>query len=304
MVSKLDIHGLVAATFAPMREDRSLNLDAVGPMVDFLHREGIRGLYVCGSTGEGPLLTTAERQATAAAYVRAAAGRMPVIVHVGHSSPAEARGLAAHAQQIGADAISAVSPWYFKPGSVEILVECLAQIAGGAPELPFYYYHIPMLTGVALDMTDLLRRAPGRIGNFVGMKYTSPAVDELQALLEFEGGRFEVMFGRDEMLLSALAIGVRGAVGSTYNFAAGLYNRLVAAFERGDLAEARACQARSVAMIHIMLRYPAMATFKSVMTRLGVDCGPVRAPLPNLAPAERAKMEKELEAIGFFEWRA
>lgn len=294
--------GLVAATFTPLHADGSLNLDAIGPMVDLLVAQGIAGLYVCGSTGEGPLLTTEERLAASQAYVQAAGGRLPVVVHVGHSSPAEARSLAAHAQKIGATAISAVSPWYFKPGSVDVLVRCLAEVAAGAPQLPFYYYHIPSLTGVALDMVEFLRQAPAKIPTLVGLKYTAPTVDELQACLDFEGGRFDVLFGRDEMLLSGLAVGARGAIGSTYNFAAPLYRRLIAAFERNDLAAARECQARSVAMIRIVLKSQTLSICKYLMKLLGVDCGPVRLPLLTVDRDEEVRIEKELRAVGYFDW--
>ena len=175
------ITGLVAATFTPMHADGSLNLAQVAPLVDRLLQEGISALYVCGSTGEGPSLSTEERQQTAAAYVEAAAGRLPVVVQVGHCSLADACRLAAHAAQIGADAISSVPPWYFRPGSVEVVVDCLAQIAAAAPGLPFYYYHIPSLTGVAPDMVEFLRQAGPRLPTLVGVKYTAPTVDEFQA---------------------------------------------------------------------------------------------------------------------------
>jgi N-acetylneuraminate lyase len=294
--------GLMAATFTPLRPDGSLNLEATGPMADFLVRQGIAGLYVCGSTGEGPLLGMDERRAVAKAYVEAARGRLPVVVHVGHSSPVDAGALAAHAQEIGASAISAVSPWYFKPGSVDVLVRCLAEIAAAAPKLPFYYYHIPVLTGVVLDMVEFLRRAPERIPTFAGLKYTAPTVDEFQTLVAFEGGRFDVLFGRDEMLLSGLAAGARGAIGSTYNFAAPLYLRLIDAFKRNDIPGARECQARSVAMIQIMYKTQFLSFAKHLMKLLGHDCGPMRLPLVTIDAQEEARMEKELRAIGYFDW--
>lgn len=294
--------GLVAATFTPMHSDGSLNLDRVGPMVDFLIDHGLSALYVCGSTGEGPSLTVGERKAAAAAFVRAAAGRLPVVVQVGHTSLAEARQLAAHAQQLGADAISAVAPYYFKPDSVDALLDCLAEITAGAAELPFYYYHVPALTGVGLDVVELLRRAAERVPTLVGVKYTAPTVDEFQALQAVEDGRFDVLHGRDEMLLAGLATGTRGAIGSTYNFAAGLYRRLIAAFDRGDLKEARRCQALSVGMIRAILGCGGQAGLKAAMNLIGPDCGPVRLPLVTLGPAQTAKLKSQLEALGFFDW--
>jgi N-acetylneuraminate lyase len=296
------LRGLVAAVFTPMHQDGSLNLAQVGPLVDLLAHDGVSAVFVCGSTGEGPLLTTDERRATAAAYVEATRGRMPAVIHVGHTSPAEGRGLAAHAQQIGADAVAAVAPWYFKPASVEILVDCLAEIAAGAPRLPFYYYHIPSLTGVTLDVVEVLRVGAKRIPNLVGAKYTTTTLDEYQALVELEQGRFDVLFGYDQMLLPGLSVGAQGAIGTTYNFAAPLYRRVMENFQSGRLDEARHCQSLAVGMIRLMLRYQGLGAFKAMMKPLGIDCGPTRTPLPNPSAAQMAELERELRAMGFFDW--
>ena len=296
------LRGLVAATFTPMHADGSLNLGQVRPIVDYLVDRGLSAIYVCGSTGEGPSLTLHEREATAAAFVEAAAGRLPVVVQVGHTSLAEARRLAAHAQEVGAEAISAVAPYYFKPQSVDVLLDCLVEITSGAPELPFYYYHIPAITGVDLDVVELLRRGGQRVPTLVGVKYTAPTLDELQTLRAMDDGRFDVLHGRDEMLLAALAIGARGAIGSTYNFAAGLYQRMTAAFDAGDLGQARRCQELSVAMIRAILRCGGQAGLKAAMNLIGPDCGPTRLPLVAPGPAPMAKLKTELEEIGFFDW--
>ena len=227
---KMRLTGLVAATFTPMHSDGSLNLQMATPVVDRLLQEGIGGFYVVGSTGEGVSLTGEERRAAAEAFVKAAAGRAPVIVQVGHNSVVEARQLASHAQSIGATAISAVPPSYFKIDSVETLVATMAEVAGGAAQTPFYYYHVPHLTGAALNMLDFLRLAGERIPTFAGIKFTSPTLYELQACLTFAGGAYDILHGVDEMLLAGLAMGARGAVGSTYNFAAPLYQRILKAF--------------------------------------------------------------------------
>jgi N-acetylneuraminate lyase len=300
----MHLSGLIAATFTPMHADGSLNLAMAKPIVDHLIHSGVSGLYVCGSTGEGPLLTTDERKKTAAAYVDAAAGRLPVVVQVGHSSVVEARELAAHAQQIGADATSAVAPYYFKPNSIDVLVDCLAEIAGGAPKLPFYYYHIPELSGVHANMVELLRHAPAKMPNFAGIKYTAPFVNEFQTLVAASAGRFDILFGRDEMLMSGLAGGATGAVGSTYNFAAPLYRRVIAAFDRGDVAEANRCQGQAVAIVNVLLSYRGHAGLKAAMGLRGFDCGPTRLPNLSLKPDEVESLRRDLDAVGFFQWTA
>jgi len=285
-----------------MHEDGSLALDGAERIVDHLHRWEVAGLYVAGSTGEGVSLDGGERRAVAEAFVRAAAGRMPVVVQVGHNSLAEARQLAAEAQRIGASAISAVPPSYFKPDSIETLVSCMAEVAAGAPNTPFYYYHIPRFTDAAFGMVDFLRLAGGRIPTLVGMKYTVTTLHEMQACIELESGRFDVLFGVDEMLLAGLLTGARGAVGTTYNFAAPLYHRVIRAFSEGDLPEARLWQSRAAEMINVLLRHGGLAGMKAVMELIGLDCGPTRLPVPRLSEQGRNRLRDELASLGFFQW--
>ncbi len=294
--------GLIAAVFTPMKQDGTLNLDMVPTIAEHLITDGIRGFYVCGTTGEGPLLSSEERRAVAQAYVAAAAGRVPVIVQVGHNSLTEARGLALHAGEIGADAIAAVAPMYFGPESTEVLIDCLSEIASVVPDLPLFYYHIPALTGVQVDALDLLGQAEQRLPSLVGIKYSALAVHEYQACLNFGQGRYTVLFGCDEMLLSGLTVGAPGAVGSGFNFAAPLFIAIIEAFERGDRQEARRLQGLSVRMSRLLYRYRGQPAFKATMGLLGLDCGPNRLPLKTLSHEEIQSMKRELEEIGFFDW--
>lgn len=296
------LRGLVAATYTPFAADRSLDLAAVPPLVERLLADGIDGLYVCGSTGEGVSLSTAERKRVTEAFVAAARGRVPVVVQVGHNSLADARDLAAHAQAAGADATSAMPPSYFKPGSVAMLVECCREIAAAAPKLPFYYYHIPVLTGVALPMPEFLRKAGERIANLAGLKYTANTLHEYQECVAWDGGRFDVLFGFDELLLPALAVGAAGAVGSTFNIAAPLYRRVIDAFARGDVEAARAAQLQAVQMIAAIARHPFHPAMKVILGWLGTPCGGCRRPQPELSAAHADALKAELERIGFFKW--
>lgn len=294
--------GLIAATHTPMRTDGSVDLERVDDQARHLVRTGVRGAFVGGTTGESLSLTVEEREALAARWTHVARGTpLAVIVHVGHNALADSRRLAAHAQELGAVAIAAMAPCFFRPRTVRELAEHLAPVAAAAPETPFYYYDIPALTGVALPMPELLAAAD-RIPTFAGIKYTNSDLAMLQECLAFGDGAFDILFGTDEALLAGLALGTRGAVGSTYNFAAPVYHRILAAFEAGDFDTARAWQRRSVALVRVIAAYGYAAAAKSVMALIGVDCGPARLPLAALDERQVAALRRDLEALGFFEW--
>ena len=294
--------GLIAATFTPLRGDGSIDPGKVPAIVDHLVANGLAGIYVNGSTGEGPSLTSAERKTMAEAYVAAAKGRMTTIVQVGTNSLVDSRDLAAHAAAIGADAVSATPPTYFKPAGADALAACVAEIAGGAPGLPFYYYHIPTITGVEVNMPAFLRSAASRVPSLAGIKFCSAAMHELRECITVDGGRYDILSAWDEMLLAGLAMGARGAVGSTYNFAAPLYLRLVGAFDRGDLATARLCQDRALQMINAILSACGRAGLKGMMSLVGIDCGPHRMPLACATPEQFAKLRAAMEQLGFAAW--
>ena len=302
-MKKISFEGLIAAVHTPFKTDGSLNLRAVEAQAEHLSRNGIGGVFVGGSTGESHSLTVPERLALAERWAAVLRGTgLPLIVHVGHTCIGDAATLAAHAERLGAAAISALAPSYFKPANVARLVECFEPVVRAAPHTPFYYYDIPSMTGVSLSVPAFLAAARRRLPTLVGIKYTCADLMQMQECMRADGGRWDVLFGVDEHLLAGLALGARGAVGSSYNFAAPIYLRLIRAFEAGDLAAAREHQWRSVRMIRALATLGYMGAAKAVMGMLGVDVGPARAPNGNPTPAQRRQLRRDLEAMGFFEW--
>jgi N-acetylneuraminate lyase len=285
-----------------MYPDGTINFSKVPDVVNLLIDNKVKGMFVCGSTGEGPSLTTEERKQLAEAFVKAANKRLLVFVHVGHNSITEARQLAEHAQQIGADCISATPSTYFKVDSIDLLVSCLQEIAQGAPSLPIYYYNIPALTGISLDMVKLLEKAGTAIPTFAGIKYTAPLIHDYQACVNFSNNKYDILYGTDEMLLGALATGAKGFIGSTYNFVAPLYNSLMEEFKKGNLKEAQRLQYISVEMVRVIVKYGGLRAQKAMMKLIGVDCGNVRYPLNPFKEHEYKLLEADLRSIGFFDW--
>lgn len=296
---KMKLSGLIAATFTPFDERSQVDPAPIPAMVERLIAQGITGLYVCGSTGEGPSLSTEERKTVAKAYVDAVAGRIPVMIQVGHNSIEEARVLARHAASIGADAISAVSPSYYLPGSTDVLVKTLAHITDAVPGLPFYYYHIPQLSGLSVNMLEFLEQAPALISSLAGIKFSSREVEVMQQCLVFDGGRYNILFGVDEMLLSGLVSGAHGAVGSTYNFLAPLYHKVLEHLEQGHMEAARNCQLEAAEIVQVMLRYHGLSGLKGALSISGMPFGSTRLPLTPLSTGEYEALKKELAILGF-----
>ena len=227
---------------------------------------------------------------------------MGLIVHVGSNCLADARSLATQAEQFSALAVSALAPSYFKPRSLDALVDCVAEVASAAPRTPFYFYDIPSMTSVVYSMPEFLARASNRIPTLAGIKFTNADMMAYQRCLHADDGRWDIPWGIDEALLAALAMGATGAVGSTYNFAAPIYHRLIAAFQAGDLDRARQEQFRSVRLIQLLFGYGYMAAAKAVMGMLGVPVGPARLPNDRLSREQVARLRTELEQLGFFAW--
>ncbi len=293
---RTDHHGVFAATLTPFRSDGSVAIEQVPALVEYYQQQGLDGLYVCGSTGEGPSLTTEERRDLAAAFVKAGKGKLTVVIQVGHNSVVTARELAAHAESIGADAVSAKPPSYFKIESPAMLVDASAHVAAGAPNTPFYYYHIPGLTGAVFPMAEYLALAEAKIPSLAGMKFTSPEFDEFQLCLQWRQGEGTFFWGVDEVLLPALAVGARGAIGSTYNVAASVFRQVVRAFEQGDLAEARRRQLQGIRVVRTIGSRPFAAALKAVVTRAGIPMGGVRLPHRALTAEESEVFLSEFDS--------
>lgn len=302
-MTRLKLTGLVAATHTPFHDDGSLNLNIVERLAEHLLHDGVTTAFIGGSTGESHSLNIDERRQLTTRWMEVVRGTaMKVVVHVGSNCLVDAATLARHAQQSGAVAVAALSPSYFKPRNVETLVACAKQIASAAPETPFYFYDIPVLTGVSLSMPEFLAQGREVIPNLAGLKFTNPDLMAFQCCLRAEGGSFDVPWGCDEFLLAAAALGATGAVGSTYNFAAPIYHRVLAAFAAGDMKTARDEQFRAVQFIQIIVRYGFIGATKALMTMLGVDVGPARLPNAPISKEQAAALRSELDALGFFGW--
>ncbi|HVW60772.1 MAG TPA: dihydrodipicolinate synthase family protein [Puia sp.] len=294
------IEGLITAVFTPYAENGDIRLDTIPEYARRMKEMGLAGVFVNGSTGEGMLLSVEERKAVAEAWTVFSEKDFKVIVHVGSTSVRISADLAAHAQRCGAYAVACMAPSFFAPSDVDIIVDYCRQVAAAAPALPFYYYHLPYVTGVHIKVHQFLKKGMELIPNLAGVKYTHSDFMDMHQCLVLGDGRFDILHGPDEMLLNGLVLSIKGAIGTTYNFIPGVYQRIIAAYRDNDMALARSYQLKANSVVEVMLRYVnAIVGGKAIMKVSGIDCGPCRTPLRNLTAAEYRQLEKDLQAIGF-----
>ncbi len=300
------LQGLIAAPFTPMHQDGSLNLSLIPGYYNMLKANNINGAFICGSTGEGVSMTAKEKMAVAEAWAAASKNDpdFKVMTLLGGTSITDCKELARHADSIGLYGVSFTAPFYFEPVDVAMLAKACIAVAETVPHLPFYYYHIPALTGVNFPMMSLLKEIDGKIPNFAGVKYTHEDFMDFLSCLHFQNRKYDMLWGRDENMLPALSIGAKGAVGSTFNYAAPLYHRLMEAFYNSDLETASLFQQQSIEMIRLLGKYGGIATGKAYMKLIGMDCGEFRLPVKNMSAAEFELFEKDVEELEFDKFKS
>ena len=299
----MTISGLIPAVHTPLNASGELNLEIVEQQAQRCVETECGGVYVAGTTGECHSLSPDERLALFQRLGEVVKGTgLSLICHVGDNSMPVAKALAAASQAAGADAIASMAPCFFRPDSIDGLLPYLKEISSAAPETPFYFYDIPVMTHVEVSMIELLERAKTEFPNLAGLKFTNGNLMDLQTLLRVDPERYNILFGFDEMLSAAWLYGVRGAVGSTYNHFAKLYNAIVAAVEAGDNSRVQKLQNLSVQIIRAFQKPGFAAASKEAMAFFGVDCGTVRSPLQPLSDPQRTELRQTLESLGAMDW--
>lgn len=300
------LEGLISAPFTPMDNQGNLNLATIPAYYKFLKANGVTGAFICGSTGEGVSLTLKEKKqvAEAWAYYTNHDADFKVMMFLGGTCIADCIDLAQHAREIGLYAVSFTGPFYFKPSNAEVLAECCKAVAESVPDMPFYYYHIPVLSGVNVAMFDLLKAIEGKIPNFAGIKYTHEDFMDFQSCMNFRESRYDMLWGRDENMLSALALGTKGAVGSTFNYAAPLYYSLIDAFNANNLALAAKLQQKSIDMIRLLGKYGGISVGKAYMKVAGLDCGEFRLPVKNMNTTQFEAFKADVAGLGFDKFKS
>jgi len=303
------ITGLIAATFTPLNADGTLNLALIEPYVQHLLSHGVKHVYVNGTTGEFASLTVEERKLVAEAWIKHGKSKLDrIIIQCGGGNLSETKELVKHAASIGADCIAVVGPTYFKPVNTSFLIPYLSEAAKVAPDTPFMYYHFPGQTGINVRITEFLKEAHDKIPNLIGVKFTSTDFqDAMTASLLFKE-KYDIIVGTDGMILGALAMGMKSFIGITFTIVGKTCNRLIKAFESGNLALAREEQNRVneflMATHKIGCTNALISSLKATVPLYfpTLKLGPTRSPIVPITNGQADEIKKKLEALHFKEW--
>lgn len=300
MYNKTNLHnisGVVVAMNSCYDGNGEISIEAVRQLTRFLIDKGVNGLYVCGSTGEGLIQSVNERKQVLEAVVEENQGKIAVIAHIGALNTRDSVELARHAEQAGADAISAVPPFYYRYS--EKGVRNHWNTIMDSTELPFIIYHIPSTTGFHLG-SGLFKEMLAH-PKMAGVKITTASSYELQQFRAMGGNDFLLFNGPDEQYLAGRVMGATAGIGGTYGIMPELFLKIERSYQEGNLQEAQKLQFIVNDIITKLLQLPVHSALKEILKLRGIDCGGVRAPLETVTadhiPAVQAIFEQILESV-------
>ena len=286
--------GIIIAFYAAYDDNGEISTERALKAARFYLEAGVTGLYLCGSSGEGFLLSVEERKKITEAICREFKGRLALIVHVGAASTRDSIELAKHAEACGADALSAVpSVYYHLP---ECSIEMHYNAITAATDLPFFIYNIPQFTGY--DLTTALLGRLVKNPKIIGIKNTTMNAFEIQQFKKVGGKNFLVINGPDEQFLAGRIMGAEAGIGGTYGVMPELYVRMEKLFRAGEIQGAQEMQNKINDVIVDLISFRCMyAGAKEVLRLRGIDMGSVRSPMMPLGEDEKDKAKRTYEKV-------
>ncbi len=294
--------GIIPAFYACYDEQGEISGERTEAYTRWLVKKGVKGVYVCGSSGECIYQSVADRKKTLEHVVKAAEGKLTIIAHVACNNTKDSQELAAHAESLGVDAIAAIPPIYFRLPE-HAIAKYWNDISAAAPNTDFVIYNIPQLAGVSLTMP--LLREMMKNPKVVGVKNSSMPVQDIQQF-KHEGNQvrgadgFAVFNGPDEQFISGRMMGADGGIGGTYSAMPELFLKLDELVKAKNFETARALQyaINDIIIALCSAKGHMYAVIKATLEkREGLAFGGVRAPLANLTAEDAAVVDKAAAMI-------
>ena len=286
--------GIMPALVTPLHADESINTEVLTDLISYDLEKGANGFYVGGATGEGLALRTEERMVLAEAAVRATGKRAPVIVQIAAMDYSDAIALAKHAEQVGADAISATPPLFFAYDGDDVYnyYKGLAD----AVHIPLMMYYNP---AAGFNMNAEFAARMFEVDNITSIKWTNPRYDEVIRLKELTHGEMNIINGPDEMLLMGLSAGADGGIGTTYNFMLDKYLKIYDSFKRGDIKTAQRVQTEADMIIAKLRGYKTIPATKVLVEAMGFAVGNASFPMKRYTEEEKKALVADFKSAGW-----
>ncbi len=286
------LKGVVIPIVTPLKKENQDKIDEVAleKLCNFLISKGIHGLFPCGTTGEGPLLSKETRKELAALVIKKVKGRIPVVIQTGCIDTKSTVELTKHARDIGAEGAAVVSPYFYRY-DFDSLKEYFVSVARSVPEYPIYLYNIP--NNANNDITpELLRAIIGETDNIVGIKYTHFDLRRIPDYLSYLGKNRVFLMGNDELTYPSYMLGASGCVSGNANVFPEPFVRLYNAFLNRDHIEAKKQQDLVMKISNALKGY-----FKIALQFRGIDVGDVVSPQKHLNEKEAMSLCQELKNL-------
>ncbi len=295
---RFNVEGVISAMVTPFTQGGTyVDFDKVGPLASLIVRRGASGLFVCGTTGEGMLMSPEERKETLEEVIQAVGKKAKVIAHTGCLELASTIELTQHAQEVGAYAAGAVTPAFYSYDD-RSLIQYYKALAKAVPDFPILLYNIPGCAKNSLSPELVLRLAEST-ENIVGLKDSAGDLPSLIEILENAPKGFQVINGVDDYGLQAILSGVKAAVSGTSSVTIELYCRIFDLASKGKLKAAAKAQAKLTKSAKALEYGVKTAVFKEGLRLQGFDAGYVRPPQRELTAAEKRALAKTLKELGF-----
>ncbi|XP_059047712.1 N-acetylneuraminate lyase-like isoform X2 [Achroia grisella] len=292
--------GLMPPVFTPINEDQTVNYSAIPGYAKYLADAGIKAVLVGGTTGENMSLNVEERKKIVDIWVKE--GRtlgLHIQVQVGGGPLRDVLALAQYSQAVGVNSLLTLPELYFKPQTVDELVQYVELVAKAAPKLPVLYYHIPSMSKVEINMPAFVKAATARIPNFRGLKFTSNDLSEGAQTLKALKKDQEIFLGADTLLAPAALLGIKSSIGTTFSLFPQLAQDILVAVESKDIARARELQdVLSSAVDALTAEGAWVPTMKAGMEIVsGIKVGPPSLPQRPISPEARQRIATKLRAL-------
>jgi 4-hydroxy-tetrahydrodipicolinate synthase len=277
------------------RNGAAVDVQATGELVDWLVQQGVSGLFVGGSTGEGPLMSVEERKQLAESVVARASGKVAVVIHTGCTNARDTIELTKHARSVRADAAGIVAPYYYNFDNRALRQYC-SRVARAVRDFPLFLYNIPVL--VKNDLApDLVQNLVDRHPNIIGIKDSTGSLQRLEEYARIRGNNFTLICGSDFLLVEALQLGAKGSVSSTANVAPRFFVRLYRNFQRGNTGAARKWQEKIIELGGVLWTPNSIPAMKEMLRLMDLPTGASRSPQRTLTTAERRALQQRLREL-------